>query len=273
MGKKYYHIRPDSKFNLGLNELIEYKELLFTLAWRDVKVKYKQSILGIIWVVLQPLALMAIFFFASKNFSLINSSALPGLVFYMCGLLFWQAFSSGVSTMSDSITSQPRMVNKIYFPRLILPVASFISIVPELVILIIILLAIMMYNSIVPNLGFVLFLLIGVIMTVLSAVGVGLCFAAYNVKYRDFRFIVPFFLQASFFINPIFYSYNALDEGAKMFFSINPVASSISALRDSLTDHYPDLEMIFLAFILSFFIFVFGLIVFQRNENQFADNL
>ncbi len=193
------HIKPPKGFSLGLKELWQYRELFYFFTWRDIKVKYKQTYLGILWALLQPLGMMVIFTFLFSKTWPINTGDIKYPVFVLSGLICWNLFSSAVSTSSESMIQQAGIISKIYFPRLIIPgSAVLVSLFDFIMGFIVFLLFCLLFKQPV-NLSAIFFFPAAVILSVITAFGTGTFLAALNVKYRDFRYTIPFFLQLLFF--------------------------------------------------------------------------
>lgn len=268
-------IRPRSPWHfLDLDELWRYRELFYILSWRDLKVRYKQTVLGVLWALLQPLVNMIIFTVFFGNFAGIPSDGLPYPVFVLLGLTFWGFFSNSLSKAGNSFIENESLVKKVYFPREILTFSAIVtSFVDFLISLLILIVVIIYYQLHVPFL-FIGVMLLGVIITAISSAGFGLFLASVNIKYRDVRYIIPYFLQLLIFVSPIIYPLTLVRSSFQYLLALNPMTGVIDSLRSVLlsgTIARPDMLVIsgFTA-VISFFV---GLAYFRKTERYFADIL
>ncbi len=268
-----YKIKPADRFSLGLNELWQYKELFYFFTWRDIKVKYKQTFLGFAWVILQPLIMMLLFsyFFGSKLN--VPSEGIPYPVFVFSGLLLWNIFSSGLATAGNSMVTHANIIKKIYFPRLVIPISSVLVALFDFLISMILYVVILLYFSFFINpLFFIGALLIAILITVFTTLGAGCLFSAMNVKYRDFRYVIPFLIQSLLFITPVIYPISIIENVAvKTVLSLNPLAGAISLLRSCILQQSPDWTLVGVSFISSVLILIGGISYFKKTESYFAD--
>src|SRR3990167_11180725 len=225
-------IKPiKTNFYLNLKELWDYRELFYIFAWRDIKVRYKQTFLGVAWVVFQPLASMVVFTVFFGNFAKIPSGNLPYPLFVLCGLVFWTFFSNTLSSASSSLVSNENIIKKVYFPKVILPLSTIITGSVDLGINIILLFLVGLYFRFIPSFLVLPIILVGYIISFLTASGLGLFFSALNVKYRDVRYIIPFFIQLLIFLTPVIYPISMIQSSGKFFFLLNPMAPVIESMR------------------------------------------
>lgn len=265
-------IRPKKTFSLNdIRELWDYRELLYFFTWRDLKVRYKQTTIGAAWAVLQPFLTMVVFTVFFGGLLKIPSDGVPYPIFVYTGLLFWQFFSSALSDTSNTLVSNQSIITKVYFPRLILPVSSVITKLVDFAIASIILIGLMFYYGYVPHLlGFLIvpFLLL---IAFMAAVGGGLFLAAINVKYRDVRYALPFFIQILLFVTPVIYPASVAGQYSKIL-ALNPMMGVIQNARAALLGTTPInwllLEISFLSCLILLF---FGIYVFKKVERYFAD--
>ena len=258
-------LKPD------LKELWAYRELLYYFMWRDVKVRYKQTVLGILWVVLQPLLMMLIFGFLFGRMAGIKSDGVGYSLFAYAGLLPWIFFSSAVTTAGNSVINSSGLITKVYFPRMLVPTAAVGATMVDFAVSLVPLAAMMVYwkVQITANL---LLLPILIIMVVMLALGVGMLMAALNVKYRDVRLALPFALQLWFFASPIIYPLSLFEGNLQWLLALNPMAGIIEGFRVSLYAHKPfDWPAIGFAAVVSIVLLVFATYRFRRVERQFAD--
>lgn len=268
-------IKPVNKFSLNFPELWKYRELIYFFTWRDIKVKYKQTYLGVAWVVLQPLFMMLVYTVLFNKILNADSHGVPYPIFVYSGLLLWGLFSSSLSSTGDSMVSNAGIIKKIYFPRLIIPLSSTFTCIFDFCISLIIYAILLISFKI--KIDFVLFIFnfpLAFIITLFTSLGLGTLLSALNVKYRDFRYILPFLIQALFFFTPIVYS--GMDAQSKFEYYtwikfLNPIASAIDLIRAPLTGHEIGFAQILTSLAVSFMIFTLGIVVFRKTEAYFAD--
>lgn len=256
---------------LGLKELWEFRELFYFLAWRDIKVRYKQTALGASWAILQPLLSMLIFTLIFGILAKIPSDGLPYPLFAYSALLPWQLFVYALTQSSNSLIENARLISKVYFPRLVVPLASVVAGVVDFFIAFSILILLMFYYGVVPTWG-VLALPFFLILALGAAMSVGLWMSALNVKYRDVRYTVPFLAQAWMFATPIVYPSSMIPEAWRWLYGLNPMAGVVEGFRWALLGT----EILHLPLILvSAGVVVIGLVgglyYFKRMEKMFAD--
>lgn len=268
-----YEIKPKEKLSLGLSELWQYRELFYFFTWRDIKVKYKQTVLGFAWAVLQPFVMMVIFsVFFGKALN-VPSENLPYPIFVFSGLLLWNVFSSGLTAAGNSMVSNAGIIKKIYFPRLIIPISSILVSLFDFLMALIIFIGILIYYH--PPLNIfkmVIFMPLGLLITIMSTFGVGTLLAALNIKYRDFRYIIPFMIQALLFLTPVIYPVSILtNEWIKYVIAINPMYCAIELFRSGLINHPLNMNLLLISFASSLVFFIAGLFYFRKTESYFAD--
>lgn len=266
-------IKPiKTKFYLNLKELWDYRELFYIFAWRDIKVRYKQTFLGIIWVIFQPIATMIIFTIFFGNFAKIPSGNLPYPLFVLCGLVFWNFFSNSLSAASNSLISNEGIIKKVYFPKVILPLSTIVTCSVDFVINLVLLTIISLYFKFIPPFYTIFIVIIGYIISFLSASGLGLFFASINVKYRDVRYVIPFFIQIMIFLSPVIYPISILKSVNKMLFAFNPMTGVIESVRAVISGNtFIDYPILAISAFVSIVIFIMGLIFFNKTEKYFAD--
>jgi lipopolysaccharide transport system permease protein len=265
-------IKPSSGWQtLDLREVWAYRELLGILAWRDVSIRYKQSVAGIGWAIIQPLMTMVIFTIIFGKFAKLPSDGLPYPVFAYCALLPWNYFAQSLSGSSDSLVGSSYLITKVYFPRLILPLSRVSSGLIDFGVAFIILIGMMAWYRISPTAG-ILLLPIFMLVAILTALGVGLWFTALNVKYRDVRFIVPFITQFWMFASPVAYSTSLVPEKWRWLYALNPMAGVIEGFRWALLGKSaPDFMMMLVSFVAVCAVVITGLFYFRKMEETFAD--
>lgn len=265
-------IRPKKVFSLeDLAEIWRYKELLYFFTWRDFKVRYKQTIVGILWAVFQPFMTMVVFSLFFGTLLKIPSDGVPYPIFVYTGLLFWQFFSSALSETSNVLIANQAIITKVYFPRLILPLSSVATKFVDFGIAAVILGGMMVYYGYTPELVSVIVIPILLAITFMAAVGGGLFLAAVNVRYRDVRFILPFFIQLLLFVTPVIYP--ASIAGAySWILAFNPMMGVIQNARAVLLGTAPiNWVLIAISFAATSVLLVIGTIYFKKVERYFAD--
>jgi lipopolysaccharide transport system permease protein len=269
----YYEIKPKSTFSLNLKELIDYKELFYFFTWRDIKVKYKQTGLGFLWAVLQPLLLMLIFTFFIGNSLKVPSDEIGYPVFVFSGLILWLIFSSGVTNAGNSMITNAQIIKKIYFPRLIIPVSSILVAVFDFLMSFIVFVGLLIFYNQRIDIGEAFFLWpAGFLLTIISTFGPGCLLAALNVKYRDFRYVIPFLVQVLLFITPVIYPISILKYAwLKYVIALNPMYAAITLFRMPLTSSSPDIMLLSLSIASAFIFLLIGIVYFRRTEMYFAD--
>lgn len=255
----------------NLQVLWDYRELMFFLAWRDVKVRYKQSLLGIGWVVIQPLTAMVVFTVIFGQFAKLPSDGVPYAVFTYAALLPWQLFSSAVTRSASSVLSSSSIFTKVYFPRLVLPVAAIFANVVDFGISLVVFFGLLAIFGIWPGWP-LLFLPLFVLLTIATTLAFGIWLAALNVRYRDVTYVVPYLVQLSLFLSPVAYSANLVPHGVwRVIYSLNPLAGLIQGFRWSLIrGPAPDSMLLFSVITVSILL-VTGIYYFRRVEKTFAD--
>lgn len=252
-------------------DLWRFRELLGFLAWRDIKVRYKQTSLGIIWALLQPAVTLAVFTFVFGRLAAMPSGDVPYPLLVLGGLLPWQLFSAAFSNSSSSLVSNTHLISKIYFPRLIVPLASVAVALIDFSVVLLLLVGMCVWWQFVPDWR-VLFLPLFVLWALLAAIGAGLWMTALMVKFRDFRFVVPFLLQVGLFLSPVGFSSANLPNW-RLLYSVNPLVGVIDGFRWSLLRGSQPLQFDALAISMAMTIFlvITGLWHFRRTERTFAD--
>ncbi|MBL4760069.1 MAG: ABC transporter permease [Mariprofundaceae bacterium] len=255
---------------LDFKELWAYRELFWVLTLRDIKVRYKQTVLGVAWAVLQPVLTMLIFTVVFGGLAKIPSDGYPYAIFVFAALLPWTFFANAVSTSSTSLINASNMVSKVYFPRLIIPLSSIGSGLVDLAISTVVLFVLMIWFGVGWSLNLLLIpvLLVAVIFT---ALGVGTLLSALTVAYRDFRFVVPFLVQIWMYATPVVYPVSLVPEKWQWVLFLNPMTGVIEAFRSAFLDRPFDLLSVGISLIMSVVIFIVGVAYFERVERRFAD--
>lgn len=256
---------------LNLSELWAYRELLYFLIWRDVKVKYKQTIIGAGWAILQPLTTMVVFTLVFKKIADISSEGIPYPIFAYTALLPWNLFATALNRSTVSLVSQVGLISKVYFPRLIIPLSATISGIIDFAIAFVILVGMMFWYGITPRWA-ILSLPLFITIALVAALSVGLWLAALNVRYRDVGHAVPFLIQIWMFASPVAYPVGLIPEKWRLLYSFNPLAGVIEGFRWALLGkESPDFRVIAVSTMVVFALLFGGLIYFKRTERTFAD--
>jgi lipopolysaccharide transport system permease protein len=262
---------PKSWFSLRLREIWVYRELLLFFVWRDIKVRYKQTLLGVAWAIIQPLLTMVLFSFVFGRLAKIPTEGIPYPIFAYAGLLPWQLFSRTITDSATSLVNNQNMVTKIFFPRLILPLSTGLSGLVDFGIALVILFGLMIfYNTVLT--WRILLLPVLIIFTILASTSVGLWLSALAVRYRDIKFITPFLVQAWLFITPVAYSSSLIPQKWQWLYNLNPMTGVVEGFRWVLFGQAVNFNyMIFISIAVVLLALITGLIFFQRMELTFAD--
>jgi lipopolysaccharide transport system permease protein len=265
-------IKPSTGWvSLKLYELWEYRELLYFLTWRDIKVRYKQTALGAAWAIIQPLFTMLVFSLFFGRLAKIPSDGIPYPIFSYAALVPWTFFANGLNQSSNSLVGSSNLITKVYFPRLVIPISTVISGVIDFILAFAVLLILMLYYGIVPTFN-IIWLPGFLLLAVITALGVGLWLSALNVEYRDVRYIVPFLTQFWMFATPIAYPSTLLNEPWRTIYGLNPMVGVVEGFRWALlgTNTKPG-PIIAASAIAALIILIGGAFYFKRMERNFAD--
>lgn len=267
-------IRPTSGWKVvDLRELWDFRELLWTLTWRDLKVRYRQTLLGVLWVVGQPLLAMLMFTFLFNRVAKIQApTGLPYPVFVLSGLVAWNFFSAAVAGAGNSLIGSAHLISKVYFPRLVIPASAVLVCLVDLAVSGVLLGALMAWYGLTPGPGLAL-VPIGVLLAFSMSIGLGLWLSALNVEYRDVRFVVPFVLQLWMYGTPVAYPIEAIPSSFRGLVIANPMTGVVQAFRAGLPGPGPDPTALLVSAIFSVVVLVSGALYFRRMERQFADIL
>lgn len=262
-------IEPSTRW-LDLRELWAYRELLGTLALRQVRVRYKQTLLGVAWAIIQPLVQMVIFTVIFGRMAKMPSEGFPYPVFVYSGLLAWNYFASSTALSISSLVANASLISKVYFPRLIIPLSAVLSGLIDFAVAFVVMLGLMLYYGVAPTAGILLLpvLLLGVMLTV-AGVGAGL--GALNVEYRDLQHAMPFLIQVWLYLTPVVYPPAAVPEALRWVLDLNPMTGLVDAIRAAILGRPFDLPAIGRSVAIGGAIFVAGVTYFQRMERRFAD--
>ena len=266
-------IGPPGRFSaVRLGDLWAYRELAFFLAQRDVKVRYKQAFIGVAWAVLQPVFMMAIFAVFLGKLAKVPSEGLPYTVFAFAGLIPWLFFANGVGSASDSLVTNSNLISKVYFPRLVIPLASVGAWLPDLGVALVVLAGVMAVYGLAPA-ATVVFLPLFALLAILSALAVSVWLSALNVAYRDIHYAAPFFIQIGLFLTPVTYPATLVGSRAlRSLFALNPMSGAVEGFRWSLTGAgQAPWGLAAGSFAVASIVLVLGLLYFRRVEQFFAD--
>jgi lipopolysaccharide transport system permease protein len=265
-------IRPTKKWvPLDLKELWRFRELIYFMTWRDVKVRYAQTILGATWVILQPLIQTIVFNFVFGTIAGLPTDGIPRPLFTYAGLLGWNLFSKGLTNAGNSMVSNRNMITKIYFPRLILPLSAILSGLVDFVVSSVIMVVLMIIYKTAPTAN-AWYLPLFLLLSIITSLGVGLWLAPLNVHYRDVRFIIPLGVQLLMYLSPIAYPLSSLSENMRWVFAINPMVGVVEGFRWALfgTERVLGNEM-WLSIGVAIVMFVTGIFYFRSMEKTFSD--
>ncbi len=259
---------------LNLRDLWIYRELVLFMIWRDVKVRYKQTLLGMAWAVIQPLLTMIVFNFLFGKVAKVPTEGIPYPIFAYTALLPWGLFVTALNQGSRSLVAHNNMITKIYFPRLILPLSAVLSGLVDFAIAFVILIVLMIIYKVTPSVNAIWALPLFLVFAIVSALGVALWLSAFNVRYRDVNYALPFITQIWFFITPVAYSDQVISENWRLVYSLNPMAGVINGFRWSLlgAGNGPDAAL-WLSAAIALLILVSGLFYFRSMERTFADTI
>ena len=265
-------IRPKKTFSLNdIKEIWQYRGLLYFFTWRDFKVRYKQTAIGILWALFQPFITMVVFSIFFGKLAKIPSEGVPYPIFVYVGLLIWQFFSTSLSETSNSLVANKSIITKVYFPRLILPLSATITRFVDFAIASLILVGMMIYYHYTPNLVGLLILPLLLILTFIISTGLGLFLSAINVKYRDVRYVLPFFIQTLLFVTPVIYP-TSLAGKYSWILALNPMTGVINAARSAILGNAPiEWNLLLFSGITGMLLLAIGIVFFKKEERYFAD--
>jgi lipopolysaccharide transport system permease protein len=264
-------LRPTGRWAaLDLRGLWAHRELLYFLTWRDVKVRYKQTLLGAVWAIIQPLFAMVIFAFFFGRLAQMPSDGIPYPLFAYTGLLPWTFFASALASSGNSLISNANLITKVYFPRVIIPSAAVAANLVDFAIAFVILLVLIGYYGVVPTASVVLLPLL-LLLTTLLALGVGMWMSALNVKYRDIRYALPLLIQLWMFASPIIYPASLMPQRWRWVLALNPMTGIIEGYRSALLARPVDWLSLWLSTVLVVVIYVIAAFHFRSMEKDFAD--
>jgi len=265
-------IKPSKGFNFyGFKYLWDYRDLFYFLTMRDIKVRYKQTILGGLWAIIQPFFTMVVFSLFFGKLAKVPSDGIPYPIFSFAALVPWTFFAQGLTNSSNSLVGSANLITKVYFPRIIIPLSSVVSGILDFIIAFAVLIGMMIFYGIYPTIN-IIWLPFLLLLAFITALGVGMWFSALNVEYRDVRYVVPFLIQIWLFATPIAYPSSLLSEPWRTLYGINPMVGVIEGFRWALlgTETAPE-PIIIVSSLISLFILITGALYFNRMERTFAD--
>lgn len=258
---------------LNLSDFKEYRQLLYFFIWRDIKVRYKQTVMGASWAIIQPLFTMVIFSLFFGNLAKVPSDDVPYPIFSYAALVPWTFFANGVLQASNCLVNNANMIKKTYFPRLTMPTASVLAGVIDFVLAFIVLLMIMVFFGVSPTTN-IIWLPFFLLLALITSLGVSFWFSAMNAQFRDVRYIVPFLLQAWLFLTPVAYPSSLLSEPWRTLYGLNPMAGVVEGFRWALLDtNTAPGPITLVSAVVALLVFITGLYYFRRMEKTFADVL
>ena len=258
--------------SLGLDEVWRYRELLFYFIWRDIKVRYKQTLLGAAWAILQPVFTMIVFSIFFGRLAKIPSDGIPYPIFSYAGLLPWTFFATGLTNGANSIVRDANLVKRVYFPRLITPISAVVGGLPDFFLAFLVLIGMMVYYGLFPTAVSLLLLPLCLLLALSTSMGVGLWLSALNAEYRDVRYVVPFLTQFWMYATPVVYPSSLLDEPWRTLYGLNPMVSVVEGFRWSLLGQGETVPLMFaLSAVASLALLISGAFFFRRMERRFAD--
>ena len=253
-------------------DLAHYRELFYFLAWRDILVRYKQTAIGVIWSLIRPLLTMLVFTFIFGKIANLPSEGVPYAILVFAAMLPWQFFANALSESSNSLIANSNMISKVYFPRLVVPTSAVIVSFVDFLISFFILIGLMIWFQFAPTWK-ILFLPVFTLLAFAASMGAGLWLAALNVKYRDFRYVVPFIIQFGLYISPVGFSSTIVPENLRFLYSLNPMVGVIDGFRWAILGS--EFSIYWPGFLVSIFLVIFllitGIIYFRKTERTFAD--
>ena len=256
----------------NFRELWKHRELFYFFTWRDIKIKYKQTVLGFLWAILQPLLMMLIFSLFFGRVITVDTKGLPYPVYVFSGLLIWNIFSLGLASASSSMVNNSLIIKKIYFPRLVIPVSSILVALFDFAMAFILFIPILLYYGQPISLNALWAWPVATIVAMFGTLGLGSWLAALNVKYRDFRYVIPFLIQVMFFVSPVIYPITLVNNPTLQYvLALSPVYAAIELFRMPITNTAPDVLLMSISLGSSFLLLLIGLIYFWKTENFFAD--
>jgi len=270
--KSFIHIKPKKGWQLfDLRELTEYRDLFYFLVIRDIKVKYKQTVLGGLWAIIQPFLSMLVFTLFFGHLAKIPSDGVPYPIFSYSAMVVWTYFATSIAGSGNSLVGSTNLLTKVYFPRLIIPLSPVLANLLDFGIAFVVLVGMMIYFGFYPTLS-ILFVPVLMLLLVFTACGVGAALAALNAKYRDIKYAIPFLIQLWLFASPVVYPASMVPEKYRVLYALNPMAGILEGFRSALLGTVPfPATMVAISAIVSFILFLFGVLYYRQMERYFAD--
>lgn len=267
-----YEIKPRTSFTPGIAELVQYRELFYFFTWRDIKVKYKQTVLGFAWTILQPLLMMGLFtLFFSKAVST-STGTLPYPVFVLSGLLPWMLFSSGLTNAGNSMVANAHMIKKIYFPRLILPVSAVLVALFDLIMALPVFAVVLLLYGVAPGWQALWCVPLSLLLILVTTIGAGCLLSALTLKYRDFRYIIPFLVQILLFATPVIYPAGFVEQNwIRQLLMLNPMSGAVTLFRAMFSGQPADAMHLAISCGAALLLLLCGVYYFRKTESYFAD--
>lgn len=257
---------------INLRELWEFRDLIYFFTWRDIKVRYKQTILGFTWAIIQPLTAMLIFTLFFGSLAKIPSDGIPYPIFAYAALLPWTLFAESITRSTNSMVMNANIIKKVYFPRIALPISSVISPLLDFALAFTILILMMAYFRITPTLNLI-WLPVFLLLAVITSLGIGLWLSALNAMYRDFQYVVPFMVQIWMFASPVVYPVSMVPESYQLLYGLNPMTGVIEGFRWALVGTNAPGPVIYVSAAISVVILITGAFFFRRMQKTFADQV
>lgn len=269
---RYEITPPKGLVSINLPEIWRYRDLLYIFVWRDIKVRYKQTAIGIGWAIFQPLLTMIIFSVLFGYLAKIPSDGIPYPVFVYTGLLLWSYFASSLSAANDSLIGTEAIIKKVYFPRILLPTSTVVTPAIDFAVAFAILIALMFFYHITPGVLGIILLPVLLLISMISSLGLGLFASTLNVKYRDVRYVLPFFIQILMYATPVIYPVSIIPAQFQWISYLNPMAGVITLARALLIQNAPvQWNLLPISLGVALALFIGGLIYFRKTERFFAD--
>lgn len=270
--KHFIHIKPKKGWQLiNFRELRQYRDLFYFLVVRDIKVKYKQTVLGGLWAIIQPFFSMIVFTLFFGKLAKIPSDGIPYPIFSYSAMVAWTYFATSITGAGNSVVGETNLITKVYFPRLIIPMTPALAGLLDFSIAFTVLIGMMFYYQIYPTFLIILVPLLVVLM-MLTASGIGMILAALNAKYRDIRYTIPFLVQLWMFASPIVYPASLVPEKYRLIYALNPMTGVVEGFRSVLLGTTPfPVSIVLISSIVSLILFASGLFYFKQMERYFAD--